>query len=278
MVGVFRSISNIRKKPIFWAASVAAAVSGLILAFFEVQEWDMPIPLAIFILVVFLLMLFIALGVACYEIILGIRKYFEERATSSAWVSKEKPGLLDYEADGKHAIERFTKELLKLNTNTEKFTTKLNRYSTEFNNLKKSGKIIKGIEKQKKANKVAKDIDRNAIYIERRVDLFDALVNDIDRNYTGIITKTVIQTEEDKIAVQNFLGSLFSYEQSMSGAINGVTQYRNSVRAIEKQNLSRTIRIASARLGDGLDNLLKTFQNSFQNSSYMRKKFDKKLR
>jgi hypothetical protein len=278
MVGVFRSISNIRKRTMFGAASVAAAVSGLTLAFFEVQEWDMPSPLAIFILVLFLLMLFIALVVACYEIILGIRKYFEERATSAAWVSKEEPGLLDYEADGNRAMERFTKELLKLTTNTKKFTTKLNKYSTEFKNLNKPGKITKGIKKQKKANEVAKDIDRHAIYIEKRTKLFDALVNDITRNYTGLMMTTVVRTEEDKIAFQNFLGTLASYEKSTAGAINSVKQYRNSARNIENLNLSRTIRIASARLGNGLDNLLKTFQDSFQKSSHMRGKLDKKLR
>ncbi len=277
MFGIIRSISNIRTKFIFGAASVVAIASGLILAFFALQEWDMPTPLAIFIVVVLFLMLFIALGVVCCEIILGIRKYFEERATSPSWVSKDEPGLLDYEADGLRATERFTKEILKLATNTEKFTNKLNRYTTEFNNLNKPGKIIKGIDKQKKADKVAIDIDRNAIYIKKRAKLFDALVNDIDRNYTGIIMKTVIHTEEDKMVVQNFLGVLVSCEQSTSGAITGVKQYRDSVRSIEKQNLSRTIRIASARLGDGLDNILKTFRNSLQNSSRMREKLDKKM-
>ena len=277
MVGIIRSISNIRKKNIFGAASVGAIVSGLILAFYEVQVWDMPTPVAIFIVVVLYLMFFIALGVGCYEIILGIRKYFEERATSPSWVSKEEPGLLDYEADGERATERFAKEILKLTTNTEKVTNKLNRYTTEFNNLNKSGKIIKGIEKQKKANKVAIDIDCNAIYIEKRAKLFDALVKDIDRNYTGRIMKTVIHTEEDKMAVQEFLGVLVSYEQATSGAIIGVKQYRDSVRNIEKQNLSRTIRITSARLGDGLDNILKTFRDSLQNSSRIREKLDKRL-
>ncbi len=277
MVGVIRSIFNIRTNYIFYAASVVAVASGLILAFFEVQGWDMPTPLAIFLLVVLFLMLFIALGVVCYEVILGVRKYFEERATSSSWVSKEEPGLLDYEADGKRATERFTKELLKLKMNTEKFTNKLNRYSTEFNNLNRPGKAIKGNEKQKKANKVAKDIERNAIYIEKRAKLFDALVNDIGRNYNGLIVHTVIHTEEDKAVVNNFLDTLVLYEQSTSGAINGVKQYRDSIRNIENQNLSRTIRIASARLWGGLDSLLKTFRNSSQNSSLMRVKLDKKL-
>lgn len=278
MVGVIRSIFNIRKNYIFYAASVVAVVSGLIFAFFEIQGWDMPTPLAIFILVVFFLTLFFALGVVCYEIILGIRKYFEERATSPSWVSKEEPGLLDYEADGERATERFTKELLNLATITGKFTNKLSRYSAEFSNLNKPRKIIKGIEKQKKANKVAKDIDRNAVYIEKRVELFNALVNDIARNFNGIIVNTVIHTEEDKVVVQELLDTLVSYEQSTSGAINSVNQYKDSVRNIEKQNLSRTIRIASARLGNGLDRLLKIFQNSLRNSSSMRVIIEKRLR
>ena len=161
--------------------------------------------------------------------------------------------------------------------NTEIFTNKLNRYSTEFNNLNKPGKTIKGNKKQKKANKVAKDIERNAIYIEKRAKLFHALVNDIARNYNGIIKNTVINTEEDKGVVQKFLDTLALYEQSTSRAINGIKQYRDSVRNVEKQNISRTIRIASARLGDGLGSLLDTFRNSSQNSSLMRVELDKKL-
>jgi hypothetical protein len=278
MVGVIRSLSNIRTKYIFVAASFEAAVAGLILAFFGVQGWDMPTPLATTVLVILLLMLVIALGTVIYEIVRSIRKYLEERATSSSWVSKEEPGLLDYEADGKRATERFAKEILKLNINTGKIANNLTRYAIEFTNLNKSGKIIDGTEKQKKANKVAKDIDRNAIHIEKRTELFNALVNDIARNYNGVIMKTEIHTEEDKTAFQSFSNTLVSYEQATSGAINSVRQYRDSVRNIEKQNLSRTIRIASARLGNGLDGLLKTFRNSSQNSSSMRAKLDRKLR
>jgi hypothetical protein len=277
VAGAIRSISNIRTKFIFGAAGFVAVVSGLILAFFGVQGWDMPTPLAIFIMVVLFLMLFIGLGAVCYAVILGIRKYFEERATSASWVSREEPGLLDYEADGKRAIERFAKEISKLTTNTQKLTTKLRRYTTEFNKLNKPGEIIKGIEKQKKANKVAKDIDCNAVYIEKRAKLFDALENDITRNYNGIMVNIVINTEEDKAMVQNFLNTLLSYEQSASGAINSVKKYRDSVRNIERQNFSRTIRIASARLGGGLDSLLRTFQNSSKNSSLIRVKLDKRL-
>lgn len=277
MAGAIRSIFNIRTKFIFGAAGFVAIVSGLILAFFEVQGWDMPTPLAIFIMAVLFVMLFIGLGAVCYAVILGIRKYFEERATSASWVSKEEPGLLDYEADGIRAMERFTKEISKLTTNTQKLTTKLRRYTAEFNKFKKLGKIIKGIEKQNKANKVAKDIDRNAVYIEKRARLFDALENDITRNYNGIIANTVINTEEDKAMVQNFLDALVSYEQSVSGGINSLNKYRDSVRDIERQNLSRTISIASARLGRGLDSLLRIFQNSSNNLGLIRVKLDKRL-
>lgn len=277
LVGIISVFSNIRTKFIFGAASFGAVLSGLILAFFEVQGWNMPIPLAIAVFTILFLMLVVAVGAIIYEIVRSIRKYLEERATSSSWVSKEEPGLLDFEADGTRATERFAKEITKLTINTGKLTEKLTKYTSEFTDWNKSGKVIAGTKKQKKANNVAKDIDRNAVYIEKRVKLFDALENDITRNYSGVVVNTVMNTEEDKAMVQNFLDTLVSYEQSASGAINSVKKYRDSVRNIERQNVSRTIRIASARLGGGLDSLLRTFQNSSKNSSLLRIKLDKGL-
>jgi hypothetical protein len=277
LVGIISVFSNIRTKFIFGAAGFGAAVSGLILAFFEVQGWNMPTPLAIAVFAILFLMLVVAVGAIIYEIVRSIRKYLEEHATSSSWVSKEEPGLLDFEADGTRATERFTKEITKLKTNTEKLAKKLTKYTSEFTDWNKSGKVIAGTEKQKKANNVAKDIDRNAIYIANRTELFNALIHDIARNYNGAISNAPIQTEEDKKNIRSLSDSLVFYEQATFGAINSVGRYRNAVREIEKQNISRTIRIASARLGNGLDRLLETFQDSHQNSSSMRVKIDKRL-
>lgn len=277
MVGLIRSMFNVRTSYIFGAAGLAAVVVGLIFALYEVQGWKMPVPLAVFLLTILFLMLFVALVVICFEIINGVRKFFDERATSASWVSKEAPGLLDYEADGEYAAKRFTEELLKLTKDTKELGATITKYSVEFENLNKSGKTNKGIDKQKKANKVAKSYDRSAIYIEKRAELFNALVKDIARNYNGVITVAVMHTEEDRMAAQNLLNALVLNEESTSKAIYNVQQYRDTVRDFERKNFSRTIRIASARLGDGLDSLLKTLRLYVQNSSHMRANLERKL-
>lgn len=101
-------------------AGFAAVIIAIIFAIYQVQGWKMPTPLAVFLLATLFLMLFTSLGIICFELISVSRQFLEHRATSASWLSREAPGLLDYEADGERASQRFLKEINKLAIDTQK--------------------------------------------------------------------------------------------------------------------------------------------------------------
>ncbi len=268
---------NIRTR-IAGPAGFAAVVIAIILAMYDVQSLTVPEPLATFLLVTLLLMLLTALGMIGLEVVNAVRQFFEHRATSASWVSSEAPGLLDYEADGERASKRFGKEMKQLSSDTQGLANTLAKHSARVRDLSKPGKKVKGTDKQKRANAAAKSIDRSAVYIEKRAKLFEALVKEIVRNYDGLITAVSLDTEEHKVAAPSLRDALQSNENATLGAITGLSGYRDSVRTVHQKNLSRTITIASKRLRDGLDSILKTLQQFQQGSRHMRANLDKKLR
>jgi hypothetical protein len=82
------------------------------------------------------------------------RRYLEHRATSASWVVASEPGLLDYEADGLRAQGRFTRELKKLNNDTELLGKRLRKHTRRMARLEgKSGR-----KRQRAANRSAKSI------------------------------------------------------------------------------------------------------------------------
>lgn len=238
----------------------------------------MPASLAMFLVGTLFLLTFVALVIICYETINAVRQFLEHRATSASWLSREAPGLLDYEADGERASKRFTKELNSFVINTQKLANILATHSKRMQALTKSGKALKGTEKQKRGNQAGKSIDRSAIYIEKRVKLFEALVEEIARNYDGFITAISLDTVEDRATAQDLVTALQFSENATSGATTGIMGYRNSVKSVEQQNLSRTIRVSSKRLGDGLDSILKVFKQYQNNSRRLRTNLENKLR
>lgn len=259
-------------------ASFIAIVIGIVFVIYEVQGWKMSTPLAVIFVVILLLMVLVAIGMILFELFSAGRQFLERRATSASWLSREAPGLLDYEADWERANKRFLKELNRLGSDSKKVGKTLAMETKRTQALVKSGKPLKGTKKQKSGNRAAKSIDRSAIYVEKRTELFEALVKEITRNQDGIITALSLHTEEHKAAAQAFVPALQSSEGATSGAVAAITEYRNSVRSLGQQNFSRTIRIASKRLGDGLDSMLKVFQQ-FQNSSHrLRTNLENKLR
>lgn len=233
---------------------------GLTLALFQVQGWKMPTALAVFLLVILFGLLALSLGTICLAGIKAIRQIAEHRAVSASWVSDEVPGLLDYEADGERAANRFTKELKRFAIDTERLGKILILQTKRMQDLTRSGKTIKGTDKQKRGNQAGKVIDRSAIYIEKRVELFKVLVKDIARNYDGLIAAITINTEEDRFTAKHLVVTLESTGNITAASVVSMETYRDSVRSIQKQNLSRTVRIASKRLGDGLDNIITLFK------------------
>src|SRR5439155_7676903 len=140
---------------------------------------------------------------------------------------------------GVQAGEWFTEQLVGLGHDTETLGKKLNRHTKRMERLaNKSGKA-----KQKRANKSAKDTNKSAIYIEKRLALLDAIVDDIYRNTRGLISIADLNTGEETLAAQTLRDTLKESREATSGALASTSQYRDTVRDIEAQNLSRTIRI-----------------------------------
>jgi len=254
-------------------AAFAAAIVPIVLAIYEVQGWTMPTPLGETLVVILLIMMIVAPVIVFYEF--GRRGFqiLEARATSAAWVSAEEPGLLDYEADGMRASERFVKELAKLAKDTRKLGESLPRHTERILAAAKNPRL-----KQKRANQSAKSIDRSAMFIEKRASLLQALVKDIFRNFNGLVTTSSLETEEDKSAAVGLTAILEGNRSAVEEAIISTSGYRDSVRNVEKQNLSRTVRIATKRLGDGLDDTLKILRQFSANSRKLREMLERRLR
>jgi hypothetical protein len=259
-------------------AAFAAFIIPVIFAIFEVQEWKVPVPLAVALLVILFVMLIIALGMVFYEVVKAGLQILEHRATSASWVSTEAPGLLDYEADGLRANKRFTSELDRLTKDVERLGKRLKSHTAFMETINKSGRKVSPQLKQKRGNQAAKDIDRSAIYTEKRIALFRALVGDIARNFQGLVTAIEFETDEDRAAGQNLVQILARSQEATQGALVGVTSYRDSVKGVEQKNLSRTIRIASKRLAGGIEELQRIFRQHGTNSERLRRSLEAKLK
>jgi hypothetical protein len=250
-------------KRIVAEATFASVALGLFLAAFQVQGWTMPRAVAIVVIVLLALLSAAAISALVYEVVRSVRSYLEHRATTSSWVSSERPGLLDYEADFIRANERFTKELTKLNRGTQRLGARLQRHTETF--ARSQG--ASGKTKQRRANRAAKDIDKSAVFIEKRLDLFEVLVKDIARNAEGLIASSDLQNTDDIDAARLFRDTLEGGEEATAQTLPSVSEYRASVKETEDLNLSRTIRIASGRLVrslQGVEKVLKKYRAEAQ--------------
>jgi hypothetical protein len=156
--------------------------------------------------------------------------------------------------------------LEKLASDTGKLGKRMQRHAKWMEDAAKSKEAVPAKRKQQRANKAAKTIDRSAIFIEKRAELLEALVKDITRNYSGLISVATFQTNDDLDSGRSFLETLEGNRVACRGASGQVRSYRDSVRNVERQNLSRTMRISSKWLGDSLDATLKILA-AFEGSS-----------
>jgi hypothetical protein len=235
-------------------ASFTGAVIAIFIAVFEVQGWEMPALIAVPLLVVLGLMILVALATIVYEVVKEVIHIREHLATSPSWVSSEEPGLLDYEADGVRAMNRFTKEIEGLGRDSGRLGKELTQHTKRF---QEPGLGAKPQEKQRRANQAAKSIDRRAVYIEKRKALLEALVKDIFRNYNGVVATASIDTPEDLAQGRDLADKLEAMREITGTAAEQVAGFRDSSRNLQEMNHSRTMRIASKRLADGLDSVVK---------------------
>lgn len=133
---------------------------------YEVQGWMMPTPLAVFLAAIVLLIILGGVGIVLLEIVRALRKLWEHRSITASWVADEPPGRLDYEFEGPRAANRFNKELIGLNNDTEALGKKMARYTNDAPRMRARAPK----KKQRWANSAARDINRSALYIERRAN------------------------------------------------------------------------------------------------------------
>jgi hypothetical protein len=85
--------------------ALANGATGIWFAIFQVQEWTMPTPLAIVLLIPVGITIVGSLIYVGVDIARNLRAFREHRATNVPWVVPESPGVLDYEPDGVRAQE-----------------------------------------------------------------------------------------------------------------------------------------------------------------------------
>jgi hypothetical protein len=134
-----------------------------------------------------------------------------------------------------------------------------------------------GKRKQRLANRAARDIDRSAVYIEKRAALLKALVHDIFRNFQGFVDVAAPVSEEEFRVVEE-LRSVVDETRTVTVETTGSTEgYRDSVRALEKQNPARTLRVASKRLADALGDVVVVLKQYDKRAGALVSDLDRKL-
>jgi hypothetical protein len=239
-----------------WATLASAAI-GILLAVFQVQGWKVPKPLALLLIVLLLAVIAGALSMIALEVSRLARRFLEHRATTPGWVAETEPGLLDYEADGIRAQERFTKELGRLSHDTESLGSTLERHASRF----QSGAGWSAEKRQRRANRAAKAINKSGAFIEKRLALLEALVHDVARNADGLIGTSELETSDDLQAAKEFRDTLEDGREATIETLTSITEYRDTVRSSEQQNLSRSLRIAYGRLAAALDGVVTMMRN-----------------
>lgn len=254
-----------------WATLGSASI-GILLAIFTVQAWTMPRLLALVLIACMLALLTAAVSMILFEVVRACRRFLEHRATSASWVEDEPPGLLDYEADGLRAMKRFTRELGRLGEDTQRLGKKMDKRRVRLEKQPRSARARQG-----HANRTGKDILKSAVFIQKRLGLFRALVKDINRNYKGLLENLPVGTEEDIQAARILRDALDGGRQATSETLDSTKEYRESVRGLEAQNPSRMVRLASNKLGKSLDGIILTLKDYEKSAAGLVRDFDKRL-
>jgi hypothetical protein len=255
------------------ASTLVGGAIGILFAGFQVQGWRVPKLLALVLFAVLGLVIVGAVLAVVYEIVRAVRRFLEHRATTASWVSAEAPGFLDFEPDGMRAMDRFTREMNKLSGDTKDLGEKADSHTKRMErSMQSSGK-----RKQRLANRAAKDIDRSAVYIEKRAALLSALVHDIFRNFQGFVEMTTPSSEEEFRVAEELRSVVDETRKVTVQSIESTEGYRDSVRVLEKQNPTRNVRIAAKRLAEALSDVVVILGQYEKRSSALASDLDRKL-
>ncbi len=113
--------------------------------------------------------------------------------------------------------------------------------------------------KLKKANKTGGQINRSAIYIEKRTALFGTSTREIIRNYEVMISTLNMAEEKDRFSASNLKSGFEEFDKTGTTIIDAIMLYKRGAELSEQSNLTRVIREASKKLGNSLDNLRSCF-------------------
>src|SRR5262249_1987693 len=159
-----------------------------------------------------------------------------------SWVAATEPGLLDYEADAMRTARRYTKVLTRMARRTAWLGLRTRFYTKVTEVL---GPHITARARQRLANRMASGINENAAYTEKRVELLQKLVDDLDRNYRGIITNQSLDTPEEIAQAKQFRATLDGNRQISGEAADSTLGYQQTLGQTAELNLSRSLTIAS---------------------------------
>lgn len=256
------------------SAGLGSFAVGIVLAIYEVQEWNMPALLAGVLIVVMLLLAMAAFLWILYEIGRAIWHILQRRAVSAAWISAEEPGLLDFEADLAQGSRRFISEMSKLANDTRRLGKLLPKHQKRIENASVSSSPRK---KQKRANQAAKDIGRSAVFISRRRELLDLLVKEVHRNGQGIVSAVSLDQQEHMESGRSLLKTLHDNVDITKTTVDSLSAYRDAAKGLVDRNISRTIRIEGNRLVDALGHMLNTLRRYNTNSQQLKNILTKRM-
>ncbi len=270
LIGVIAQVSAaLTARQIVVPAILVGAAAPLLFNIYDVQSWTMPSALAVSLVTGLWVIVVGAAIILFVEAVRSIGNLWENWTTSPERVEQTLPGLLDYEPDGERALRRCGGLLTGLGRDTERLGKTLNRITADLNrtNLQKNAR-----RRQRAGDRGARAIGRSAYYIERRAKLLRATVNDIERNYRGLIDHTDIAEPVRGVLLQGFDGLKTATDQ----AADNVRGYRESVQKLHDMNASRTIRHSTAQLGEALDGVLQLLDKNSKNSLRLHKRIERR--
>lgn len=255
-------------------AALTNGATGIWFAVFQVQGWTMPKALAIALLVPVGITIVGSLAVAVFEVARNVRAFAEHRATNALFVLETPPGFLDYLPDGLTASERLSTELILLSEDTNELTQKLDKHTASFTALVG---VDDAYAPQREANRSAKTIARSAAYIEKRLELLEACVTEIDRNFPAWVNTQTITSEEDFEIARGARDSIEAGRVATLESLASTSELRDTYKETADMNAARTVRIASSRLADALSGIVRVLKRYEKSSGKLVAELDKKL-
>lgn len=244
-------------------AGFAIAAIGLVFAAYQVQGWKMPRLLAAVLIAALLAVAGVAILSIVWEGVKEVRRWREERETSTAWIAAEPPGLVDYGPDMNRANKKFLRQMAKLTRDTKRVGVRMGRHAK----LAKVAQFFGPRAAQIWANHAAKGILGSAAFIEKRTGHLRATIAESTRAQEGhLVSLPAPANDEERVALGTLRESFVERSTSTAQAIASVEAYRNVVRIAADENLSRTLRVASNKLADQLDAMSQVLRRSLRDS------------